>query len=371
MHSFTSAFRALARPLAGAALCAAALASQPAAAQTLTTLQASGPKIVAANGQEVILKGMNLGGWMLQEGYMMKPGFGGTQGQIKKRLYYGYGLTDDEVEAFYQSWRDNFITKADIDYLAAKGFNCVRLPLHYDLFLTAAQRAQRTNVSKGTATYADYLASLTGWYNTNQLFTDPSTLEGVRMIDEVLSWCGANGMYVVFDLHAAPGSQGTETNISDALTAGGNEFWNSPINQDVANRLWSMLATRYQADPRVAMYDVLNEPNNVPDAGSQNGNQRIHDVLQRFINTIRATGDNHLILLEGNGFGNNFDYMEKRTFTNTANLVYNAHRYDSQGYRLTNSVTATGGSANQLGLIGKMTRFPTDNNAPIWVGETG
>ena len=344
-------------------------AAAPARAQQ-TLLQASGTRIVNASGQEVILNGMNLGGWMLQEGYMMKPGYSGTQGNVKRLLYYA-GQTDAQVEAFYQGWRDNFVTKADIDYIAAKGFNCVRLPLHYELFLTAAQRAVRTGVSKGTVPYSAYVDSLTSWYNRGTLFTDPSTLEGFRLVNETLSWCGGNNLYVVLDLHAAPGAQGSDTNISDALLTMGNDFWNNSIHQDVANRLWQALATRYKNDPRVAMYDVLNEPNNVPAAAGLNGNQRIKLVMQRFINTIRATGDNHLILLEGNGYGNNYDWMEKRNFTNTANLVYNAHRYDSQAYPLSNSVTASGGSANQLGLIGNMTSFRTDNNVPIWVGETG
>ncbi|RYY18984.1 MAG: T9SS type A sorting domain-containing protein, partial [Cytophagaceae bacterium] len=118
--------------------------------------------------------------------------------------------------------------------------------------------------------------------------------------------------------------------------------------------------------------DVLNEPNNIPGAGSQNGNQRLHDVLQRFINTIRGNGDNHLILLEGNGFGNDYNYMEKRTFSNTANLVYNSHRYSGSGYEIDNNPNSVdGNSPNSLRLIGNLTRFRNDNNVPIWVGETG
>ena len=348
----------------------ASFAWQGASAQNMPMLQANGPKIVDASGQEVILKGMNLGDWMLQEGYMMKPGFGGTQGSIKKILY-NAGLSDAAVETFYQSWRDNFITKADIDYIASLGFTCIRLPMHYELFLTPAQRAVRNGVIRGTVTYAAYEAQLKTWADGGQLFQDPAQMEAIRLIDNTLAWCAANNMYVVLDLHAAPGAQGSDTNISDALLPTGNGFWNNPTNQDVATQLWTMLAKRYKNDARVAMYDVLNEPNHVPDAPPQNGNQRIHDVLERFINTIRAQGDNHLILLEGNGYGNNFDYMEKRTFTNQANLVYNTHRYDAPAYPLPNDVTATGGSANQLGLIGNMTRFRTDNNVPVWVGETG
>jgi len=361
------------RALAGCALLLACLGGQSAQAQSF--LQASGPKIVNASNQEVVLRGVNLGGWQVQEGYMLKPGYGdngtGTQSLVKKGLF-NQGQSDGQVESFYQQWRDNFFTKADIDYLKDKGFNCVRLPLHYELFLTASQRALRTGVSKGSTSYGDYLNALRGWYNNNQLFNDPSSLEGVRLIDEVLSWAGANGMYVVLDLHAAPGAQGSDMNISDALVSGGNDFWNNQINQDVAVRLWSSLSNRYKSDPRVAMYDVLNEPNNIPNTSTQNGNQRLHDIMQRFINTVRANGDNHLILLEGNGWGNEYNYMEKRTFTNTANLVYNSHRYSAGNYTIDNNVNSVdGNNPNTLRLIGNLTRFRTDNNVPIWVGETG
>ena len=371
MPSFTirAATRTLARrTLAVLTLLLISLGWHGAAAQSM--LQASGPKIVNASGQEVILRGMNLGGWMLQEGYMMKPGYGGTQGSVKKILY-NAGLSDAAVETFYQGWRDNFITKPDIDYIASLGFNCIRLPMHYDLFLTPAQRAVRNSVIRGTVTYDAYEAQLKTWADGGQLFTDPGQMEAIRLIDNTLAWCAANNMYVVLDLHAAPGAQGSDTNISDALRPKGNDFWNNPTNQDVAVQLWTMLAARYKNDARVAMYDVLNEPNNVPAAPPRNPNQRIHDVLERFINAIRAQGDNHLVLLEGNGYGNDFNYMEKRTFTNQANLVFNSHRYSGTGYLLTNDVTAQDGGVNQLRLIGNLTRFRTDNNVPIWVGETG
>ncbi|MDQ2772054.1 MAG: RICIN domain-containing protein [Bacteroidota bacterium] len=337
------------------------------AARAQSFLHATGPKILNASNQEVLLNGVNLGGWAVQEGYIIKPGWGGingkqTQGTVKQTLY-NAGMSDAAVESFYQSYRNNFITKPDIDYLASKGFNCLRLPLHYDLFLTPAQRAVRNGVLHGTTSYASYVSSLTSWYNANQLFTDPANMEAYRMIDNVLSWAAANKMYVVLDLHAAPGSQGTDVNIADALQP--LDFWNKPVYQDMTNRLWATVAARYKNDARVAMYDLINEPNNVP------SNPQIHDVLQRLINTVRGQGDNHLLLLEGNGFGNDFNYMEKRTFTNAANLVYNSHRYSGTGYELDNGVNSTGGGPNTLRFIGTMKQFRIDNDVPIWVGETG
>ncbi|ACU60063.1 glycoside hydrolase family 18 [Chitinophaga pinensis DSM 2588] len=324
----------------------------------LSRLRADGKRIVNASNQEVIFKGINVGGWLLQEGYMIKPSFsgGGTQWSIKKRLY-DQGQSDAAVEAFYQSWRDNFITKADIDYLASQGFNSVRLPLHYDLFLTAAQRAVRNGVARNASTYNSYVSSLTTWYNNNQLFNDQN-LEGFRLTDSLLKWCAANNMYVVLDLHAAPGAAGTDANISDALM--GNDLWNKPIYQDITVRLWQRISARYINDDRVGFYDLINEPNNVP------ANQSIHSLFERLINAIRAQGDTHLLMVEGNGWGNQYNYLEPFTFTNRSNLVYNAHRYGTS-----TSTTTTNGDANQINELGNINNFRNTHNVPVVVGETG
>ncbi|TPG65410.1 RICIN domain-containing protein [Hymenobacter nivis] len=362
-------FRSFAQGLLALLLAFGGLAHR-AAAQSF--LHATGPKILNASNQEVLLNGMNLGGWAVQEGYIIKPNWAGingkqTQGTVKKTLY-NAGMSDAAVETFYQNYRNNFITKADIDYIARQGFNCVRLPLHYDLFLTPSQRAVRNAVLRGTTPYTSYVSSLTSWYNGNQLFVDPNNMEAYRMIDNVLSWCAANNIYVVLDLHAAPGAQGNDFNIADAIQ--GYDLWTRPVYQDITVRLWETIARRYKSDARVAMYDLINEPNQ-KDGAPVPTNPQLHDLLQRLISAVRAQGDNHLLLLEGNGFGNDYNYMEKRTFTNTANLVYNSHRYSGTGYELDNGVNSTGGGPNSLRFIGTMKQFRIDNDVPIWVGETG
>lgn len=171
-------------------------------------------------------------------------------------------------------------------------------------------------------------------------------------------------MYVILDSHATPGSQGTDNTIADILQS--LDLWNQTINQDITNRLWNAISTLYRNDAQVAIYDFINEPNNVP------SNLSIKNLQQRLLHTIRANGDNHLILFKGNGFGNDFHFMEKRNFTTTANLVYNSHRYSGTGYLLDNNVTTSDpDNANNLRTIGNLTRFRVDNNVPIRVGETG
>lgn len=327
-------------------------------------LVTQGSQVVnASTGTPVKLRSVGLGGWLLQEGYMLNPGgcdgCPGTQWQLKLQ-YLNEGQSIQQVEDFYQGWRDNFITKADIDYIASLGFNSVRLPMHYELFLTDTQRAVRnaviTNINNG---HDQYKAELQNWLDANQLFSSQN-LEGFRVIDRLLQWCADNDMYVILDLHAAPGAQGSDLNICDGFHD--NNLWQFPVFQDVINELWLAISDRYKSEPRIAMYEFFNEPNNNP-----GGQPAIHDLTQRLISTVRANGDTHLIGLHGGDWGNNYNYMEPWTFSPNWGLVYSCHRYgiDPAQDWIPN------GNPNFISLIIDMINFRDTYNVPIWCGETG
>ncbi|MBD8488025.1 cellulase family glycosylhydrolase [Echinicola sp. CAU 1574] len=340
--------------------------SHKSVSSSLTRLAADGPKVVNASGEEVILRAVGLGGWLLQEGYMLNPNGSdiGTQWQMKK-AYYDEGLTFEEVASFYQNWRDNFITQADINDIASMDFNAVRLPMHYELFLTSEQRRLRNQVIQSPEKIDEYISGLSKWMDQGDLFRTPDELEGIQVIDRLLDWCGEKNMYVILDLHAAPGGQGTDSNIADILVK--NDLWNRKddkgrlIYQDVTLKLWEMLARRYINDDRIAFYDLINEPNNVP------SNQPIHNLFERLINKIRSLGDTHLIMIEGNGWGNNYDHMIPTVFSQNQNLIYNAHRY----WIPVDEDTILDPNPNQINRIVNLIAFREKWNVPVWVGETG
>ena len=327
-------------------------------------LETSGTEIVnASTGQPVRLRAVGLGGWLLQEGYMLNPGgcagCPGTQWQMKKQ-YLDEGQTIEQVEAFYQQWRDSFITEADIAYIASLGFNSVRLPMHYELFLTDEQRGFRNNVITDLFAGHDiYKNALRAWLNAGTLAAE-SDLEGFRMIDRLVEWCAAHGMYVILDMHAAPGAQGTDLNICDGFH--NNNLWDYPVFQDVLDRMWLAISDRYRDEPRIAMYEFINEPNNVPGGGVA-----IHALTQRLISTVRGNGDNHMIGVHGNGWGNVYDFMEPDTFSPNWGLVYSAHRY---WLDLSDDWTPSG-NPNVINRIGNMLAFSAAHQVPVWVGETG
>ena len=49
-------------------------------------LRADGQRIVNEKGENVLLKGIGLGGWMLQEGYMLRIYKDGQQNKIRSRM---------------------------------------------------------------------------------------------------------------------------------------------------------------------------------------------------------------------------------------------------------------------------------------------
>ncbi|GGF13069.1 hypothetical protein GCM10011383_25280 [Hymenobacter cavernae] len=342
-------------------------------AQGLSMLHAAGTKMQDANGKEVVLRGFNLGGWLLQESYILQTDTLNSQWRIKQGML--RTMSEAEMEDFYRQYRANYITKADIDFLAKQGFNCVRLPFHYDLFLTAAQRHARTEVIRdpqNAKKLAAYVQSLSTWYDQNQLFTD-QRLEGFRQIDNVLSWCAANNMYVILDLHAAPGGQGTDRNINDNFRP--LDMWKRrdakgrAIYQDITVRFWEKLAARYKNDGRVAMYDLVNEPHNLNAAnGMSPDNKELSAFYARLITAVRAQGDQHLLLLEGNGYGNEYTNLtpDKLAIRDKSNLAYNAHRYGCP-----NTADAADANPNQINLIKNLVAFRDRWQVPVWVGETG
>ena len=293
-------------------------------------LHRDGQKIVDGNGKNIVLRGLGLGGWMVQEGYMIQTGaFAGPQYKIKQKITDLIG--EKETEEFYKAYKTNGITKRDIDSLAAWGFNSIRLPMHYNLYTPAIEKEK-----DGQITWLD---------------------EGFKMTDELLSWCVANKIYLILDLHAAPGGQGKDAAISD-YDDSKPSLWESAANQDKMVALWEKLAQRYKDNPWIGGYDIVNEPNWNFTGTNQNGcdensNAPLRALSVRITKAIRAIDTNHLIFIEGNCWGNNYNGMFPLWDENTA---LSFHKY---------------WNANDTASIQTMLNYRTQYNVPIWLGESG
>ncbi len=284
-------------------------------------LNADGKKIVDPNGNEIILKGMGLGGWMLMEGYMMQSSdVAGTQHEFKNRLIDLMGET--KTDEFFDAWLANHCTKADIDSLANRGFNSVRLPMHYKLFTLPIED--------------EPVPGQNTWLN-----------KGFEMVDSLLSWCESNSMYLILDLHAAPGGQGADAAISD-YDPTKPSLWESEENRNKTVALWGKLAERYHDETWMGGYDLINETNwDLP------GGTMLRNLYDEITTTIRAVDNNHILFIEGNWFANDFTGL---TPPWDDNMAYSFHKYWNY---------------NDPGSIQWVLNLREQYNVPLWMGESG
>jgi hypothetical protein len=278
-------------------------------------LHTSSDKIVDGNGDEIILEGVGLGGWLLMEGYMLHTsGFANAQWDIKEHVQDLIGPAN--AETFYQYYHDNYVQKADIDKIAEWGFNSIRLPFHYNILTPEG--------SPGV-----YLE------------------EGFAVLDSVISWCEANQIYLILDMHAAPGGQSDEP-ISDYNPANPS-LWEDPANQDRTVDIWRKIAERYHDEEWIGGYDLINEPK--WELGPNN--QPLRDLYVRITDTIRVVDNNHIIFIEGNWFATAFNGL---TPPWDDNMVYSFHKY---------------WNSNDQGAIQYLVNIRNDYDVPLWLGETG
>ncbi|KFE97872.1 cellulase family glycosylhydrolase [Chryseobacterium luteum] len=311
-----------------AILLSALLLSQFGTSQLLKT---EGQKIVNDKGENIQLRGLGLGGWMLQEGYMLKTAdFAGPQYKIKEKITELIG--EDGMRNFYKAYLKNGVTKQDIDFLTKVGFNSIRLPMHYDLYTLPIEKEP----VKGKNMWLE---------------------EGFKMTDNLLKWCAANKIYLILDLHAAPGGQGNDVNISDNDKTKPS-LWESSENQEKTIALWKKLAERYKDEPWIGGYDLINEPNINFTGKNPNGTDEMSNAplwkLQKDITTaIRENDKKHIIFIEGNGWGNNYNGLIPIW---DSNMVFSFHKY----WNYNNDET-----------IQSILDLRKKHNIPIWLGETG
>ncbi|QQV03520.1 MULTISPECIES: cellulase family glycosylhydrolase [Chryseobacterium] len=298
---------------------------------TSQMLKIQNQKIIDDKGNNVQLRGLGLGGWMLQEGYMLKTAdFAGPQYKIREKISELIG--EKGMNKFYKAYLANGVTEKDIQFLAETGFNSVRLPMHYNLYTLPIEKEP----IKGQNTWIE---------------------EGFLMTDHLLQWCKNNKIYLILDLHAAPGGQGNDVNISDNDKSKPS-LWENEENQKKTIALWKKLAERYKDEPWIGGYDLINEPNinftgKNPNGTDEMSNAPLWKLQKDITEAIRSVDKKHIIFLEGNGWGNNYNGLTELW---DDNLVFSFHKYWNN---------------NDDATLKFILDLREKYNIPVWLGETG
>lgn len=275
-----------------------------------------GKDLASLDGKPLLLKGINLGNWLLPEGYMFK--FKTANSPVLIHTVINQLIGEDEARRFWKAYRDNYITREDIRFIKQAGFNSVRVPFSYRLF-----------VSEG----------------------EPQKLEGVgyELLDRVVDWCKQEGLFVILDMHAAPGGQ-TGDNIDDSW--GYPFLFESAESQDLTVNIWRKIAARYRGEPTVVGYDLLNEPI-AHYFDSVYLNPKLEPLYRRIVAGIRQVDRNHIIFLGGAQWDTNFKVFGTPFADKVA---YTFHKYWMD--------------VNQQ-AIQEYLDFRDKHNVPIWMGESG
>ncbi len=200
--------------------------------------------------------------------------------------------------------------------------NSIRIPFHYKLF-----------------TNEDYM-NLDSSHN------------GFELIDQVVEWCRQQGLYVILDMHDAPGGQ-TGDNIDDSY--GYPWLIESESCKQQLCDIWKNIAGHYANDTIILGYDLLNEPvahyfvKDYPHL-----NDSLESVYKRCVEAIRTVDKNHIVLLGGAQWNSNFSIFKDSKFDD--NLMYTCHRYWCDTLQAD---------------IQDFVAFRDSVNLPMYMGETG
>lgn len=283
-------------------------------------IRIEGPDLIKSNGEKILIQGTNLGNWLNPEGYMFHFQDVSSYRLINEAFCEMVG--PDFTAWFWQEFKKNYITQDDIKYIKQTGMNSLRIPFHYKLF-----------------TDEDYMG-LTAQQN------------GFEMIDQVIEWCRQENLYVILDMHDAPGGQ-TGDNIDDSY--GYPRLMDSEASKVQFCEIWKKVAQRYANDTLILGYDLLNEPiAHYFLEQHAHLNDSLEPLYKRCVDSIRTVDTNHIVLLGGAQWNGNFNVFKDSKFDDK--IMYTCHRYWCD--TLQNNIQ-------------DFVNFRDSVNLPIYMGETG
>jgi glucosylceramidase len=230
-------------------------------------LTSAGTRFVDQSGEEIILKGCNLGSWLTLEMWMLDvkddkrfP----DQYTVERVLQERFGKP--EKNRIMDLHREHWITERDFEMIRSLGFNCIRVPFHYSIIEDDDNPLQ---VREGA------------W----------------RWFDKIIDLAQRYDLYVILDLHGAPGCQ---NKFDHSGRRDWNRLWDDRTYWQRTAWLWEQIAARYQDCATIAAFQPINEPW----GGSTEAQTELFDFLYK---AIRKHDQRHVVIASAHFTG--FDHF--------------------------------------------------------------
>lgn len=251
-------------------------------------VQASGRSLYDAQGNALQLRGINAGQILLQEGWMSPFAL-----EPLKNADGSY-LTDADGNLQYPEFSEDQFREgmASNPNLAGYDLEALRDTYYRSFFAEEDFRIVKEELKMNTLRLPFYYLNI-----LNQDLTRKSEADAFAYLDWFLEQAAAQELYVILDLHGAPGSQsGYEHSGTSQRVAG---LWDNEANIRATVDLWDFVSQHYtQTRPDlgkwIASYDLLNEPT---DGYKGITTRRCWEVFDRIYDAIRDNGDAHVITL--------------------------------------------------------------------------
>ncbi|HZG76130.1 MAG TPA: discoidin domain-containing protein, partial [Paenibacillus sp.] len=218
---------------------------------------------------------------------------------------------DATAENIYTTHQNTWIQESDLDNIANIGLNVIRLPI--------------------------------AWF---EIVNEDGTIKSNAwdQIDWLVAEAAERNIYTLLDLHTVPGG-GCPWGSCGRVGPNPNEFWTNTAYQDMVVDIWEAIATRYNGNPAIAGYDLINEP--LIDYGEDADDvKQKSDYYDRLYDAVRAIDPNHTIYIAAffdwaniaNPHHDDYEWQ---------NVVYEIHPYEMPGGKDYNA---------QLALVDKQLR---------------
>lgn len=296
---------------------------------TTGLVQAEGTSLYDKDGKRLILRGVNAGGMLVTEGWMVPYSCGENKDENGNILYNhdkiptyptlteekareGFlsnpNLTDEQRKTIIDTYRANWFSEEDFKTVKNElGMNMIRLPFYY-LDILKEDKETKT-------------------------FTRKSEEDAFSYFDWFLEQCKENEIYLILDLHGAPGGN---NGYEHSGQMNKDDLWRDETYINATVDLWNYIATHYtETKPElgqwIASYDLINEP--CADLDDQDGGTKkvCFDVFDKIYQGIRSIGDNHVITMEGVWDFTNFANPKDYGWTN---IQYEFHQYNWQSSKI-------------------------------------
>jgi aryl-phospho-beta-D-glucosidase BglC (GH1 family) len=245
-------------------------------------------------GDIVPLRGVNLGSWLLMEGWMCPMDSSGLADNysVIQMLDSRFGVATEQ--SLIKTYQNTWITTNDLDNIKALGMNYIRLPF---------------------------------WWGNIQTLNGTWRTDAFAQMDWLVTNAWQRGIYTLIDFHGVPGGQSLS---QDTGYANQNQYWSSTAYQNQTSLIWSNVAAHFSGNPAVLGYDLINEPVGAPSQAA------IWTAYNSLYQTVRSVDPNHMIVMEGcwSGTGTGgqqlnwqWDILPPPTQYGWTNVVYSMHAY--------------------------------------------